>query len=533
MMADNPSDDSQTVRASQQDQGEPARSKLVVTFFANIKRSLLSSENSDGHDDKLSSTCEPSFTNILLTLLSPAPVTLDAVESLSPRVSQSTYLVPSNINPQALRHKPPVARLEETNSVEIVLDLLPNPSTSSHRPIGLAVFDMDSTLIEEEVIDELARSVGVTAAVSTITAQAMNGEIDFEQSLRARLALLEGVNTHVWGELQKSITIAAGARELCRELRRRGVIMAVASGGFAPMVEWLKDQLGLDYAFANHVRFLVPIRPLFLDPLLFVPFPPVHLTPPAPHLPTHPLLPARPSHRPALPRPPRRHSNLQTRHSDRPRPCPFHPTVPNPRRRRRLQRSADAGRGRLGRRMARQAESAAGGPPEIERAQSDRSTVPARTRGRPLKGVIFFLFVIQTVQPCFLDIFCWNGSLLAEICWHPFIAIRFSLLRATASLFLLITSDEILRAFASQSGERERQRWGTVLFSTSGGGVSLFFVNRNRSFRFFTLAQLSSLHFFSFFPFWAFLSVLKNYKRGRKKPLLFKQKGRKGENNQK
>lgn len=135
----------------------------------------------------------------------------------------------------------------------MVFDLLPNP-TSSHRSIKLAIFDMDSTLIEEEVIDELARSIGVTDAVSAITARAMNGELDFEDSLRERLALLEGVNTDIWESLRERITIATGAKELCQELRRRGVILAVASGGFLPMANWLKDQLGLDYAFANHVR---------------------------------------------------------------------------------------------------------------------------------------------------------------------------------------------------------------------------------------------------------------------------------------
>lgn len=135
----------------------------------------------------------------------------------------------------------------------MVFDLLPNP-TANHRSIKLAVFDMDSTLIEEEVIDELAGSIGVTDAVSAITARAMNGELDFEQSLRERLALLEGVNTDIWEKLREHITIAAGAKELCQELRRRGVILAVASGGFVPMANWLKDQLGLDYAFANHVR---------------------------------------------------------------------------------------------------------------------------------------------------------------------------------------------------------------------------------------------------------------------------------------
>lgn len=165
---------------------------------------------------------------------------------------QATYTT-SRPDALSLRHHPLISAFEESHSVEIVADPL-SDSAVSCRPIQLAIFDMDSTLINEEVIDELARSIGVTDAVSAITAQAMNGDIDFAESLRARLAFLKGVNTEIWKELKQSVTIAAGARELCAELRLRGVITAVASGGFIPMAEWLKDELGLDYAFANHVR---------------------------------------------------------------------------------------------------------------------------------------------------------------------------------------------------------------------------------------------------------------------------------------
>lgn len=229
------------------------QAKLVVTFFANS--SILLAIH------------EPLFTTILTAILSPEPLTLHASESLTSRVIQLTYLTSSsNLNPRTLRHDPAISAFEKAWSLEMIFDQLPDPTDSSHRPIKLAIFDMDSTLIEEEVIDELARSIGVTPAVSAITARAMNGELDFEQSLRERLALLEGVHTDVWGQLQQSITIAPGARELCKELRRRGVIMAVASGGFAPMAEWLKEQLGLDYAFANHVRRSIYIHTTHAPP---------------------------------------------------------------------------------------------------------------------------------------------------------------------------------------------------------------------------------------------------------------------------
>ena len=241
--------------------GYSPQAKLVVTLFATprpVKENHLSVPKPQNHVEHHSSpstispTCEPSFTKLLSTVVS-APVAISSSQSLSSYVFQLTYITSTSVDPFAIRHHPFISSYERANSLELVFDLLSNPE-ASHRPIKLAIFDMDSTLINEEVIDELARSISATPAVSAITARAMNGEIDFAQSLRERLVLLKGVDTEIWKKPERSISIATGARELCKELKRRGVLTAVASGGFAPMADWLKDQLGLDYAFANHVR---------------------------------------------------------------------------------------------------------------------------------------------------------------------------------------------------------------------------------------------------------------------------------------
>lgn len=216
--------------------------KVIVTFFARPRKTLGS----------LSSTTESGWTSLASDfsgLL--ASSIIPSFQSLSTHVHQASYIT-SRGDASALRQKLLVSTLEIDHSMEIVVDVLAD-SALSYRPIQFVIFDMDSTLIKEEVIDELARSIGVTSAVSAITARAMNGELDFTQSLRARLALLKGVDAGIWKELQKSLSIVPGAKELCTELRRRGVITAVASGGFVPMAEWLKNELGLDYAFANHV----------------------------------------------------------------------------------------------------------------------------------------------------------------------------------------------------------------------------------------------------------------------------------------
>lgn len=168
---------------------------------------------------------------------------------------------PSSLSTSDLRRHPLIVQYEEKHGVEIIFDQL-TPTLSSNagpvprRPLALALFDMDSTLINEEVIDELARSIGVSDAVSAITARAMNGEIDFATSLQERVAMLQGVNVDTWETMKKTVSIAEGARELIAGLRRRGVITGVISGGFTPMAEWLKGELGLDYAFANHVCYI-------------------------------------------------------------------------------------------------------------------------------------------------------------------------------------------------------------------------------------------------------------------------------------
>jgi phosphoserine phosphatase len=81
----------------------------------------------------------------------------------------------------------------------------------------------------------------------------MNGELDFTSSLRERVSLLKSVPANVFESLKPSITINPGARSLCLALKRLGFKLAVLSGGFQPLADWLKNELGLDYAFANHL----------------------------------------------------------------------------------------------------------------------------------------------------------------------------------------------------------------------------------------------------------------------------------------
>ncbi len=119
------------------------------------------------------------------------------------------------------------------------------------RAKRLVVMDMDSTLIRIEVIDELARMHGVVGEVSKITEAAMEGRLDFDESLRRRVSLLQGLDERVLGELAAKLPLTDGAEVLVRVLKRLGYRVAVISGGFSFAADALKARLGLDYAHAN------------------------------------------------------------------------------------------------------------------------------------------------------------------------------------------------------------------------------------------------------------------------------------------
>lgn len=119
------------------------------------------------------------------------------------------------------------------------------------RSKRLVVMDMDSTLIRIEVIDELARAHGVVDRVSAITERAMQGEMDYDESLRQRVALLEGLDVAVLEQLSANLPLTEGAETLIKMLQRLGYRTAVISGGFSIAADALKERLGIDYAYSN------------------------------------------------------------------------------------------------------------------------------------------------------------------------------------------------------------------------------------------------------------------------------------------
>jgi phosphoserine phosphatase len=142
--------------------------------------------------------------------------------------------------------------LEAAN--ELGVDIAFQEDDVYRRTRRLVCFDMDSTLIEAEVIDELAAAAGVGDQVSEITERAMQGELDFTESFEQRVALLKGLSGDVLQGIAERLPVTEGAERLISNLRALGYKTAILSGGFTYFGEYLQERLGIDYVYANELE---------------------------------------------------------------------------------------------------------------------------------------------------------------------------------------------------------------------------------------------------------------------------------------
>lgn len=142
--------------------------------------------------------------------------------------------------------------MELSNTME--MDFSFQEDTMFRRMRRLICFDMDSTLIQTECIDELAIRAGVGDEVKEITARAMRGEIDFKQSFTERVALLKGLDVNVMKDIAENLPITEGADRLMNVLKRYGYKIAILSGGFTYFGEYLQKRWGVDYVYANELE---------------------------------------------------------------------------------------------------------------------------------------------------------------------------------------------------------------------------------------------------------------------------------------
>lgn len=143
--------------------------------------------------------------------------------------------------------------MDLSNHYQIDTAFIPLDDSRTNR--RLIVFDMDSTLIQHEVIDEMAAAFGIGEKVKLITERAMNGELNFNEALIERVSLLKGFPRSEMELIMSRLRLTPGARKLIEEVKKKGYKTAIISGGFKYFAENFKTRLGIDYAFANDLEW--------------------------------------------------------------------------------------------------------------------------------------------------------------------------------------------------------------------------------------------------------------------------------------
>jgi len=175
---------------------------------------------------------------------------IDRIERMARYPVTAIDLHVSGANPDRLR-----AMLSTEAAIQGV-DIAVQPASLLRRAMRLIVMDVDSTLIQGEVIELLAAHSGHATEVAIVTDRAMRGELDFEESLRERVALLEGIPASALDEVYDALVLAPGARTLVRILRRLGYRFALVSGGFSQITDRLAEDLGIHYSRANELEIV-------------------------------------------------------------------------------------------------------------------------------------------------------------------------------------------------------------------------------------------------------------------------------------
>lgn len=170
---------------------------------------------------------------------------IDRIDRLAAYPVTAIELVVSGADPIALRDR------LSAEAARQGVDVAVQPAGLYRRAKRLVVMDVDSTLIQGEVIEMLAAHAGCETEVARVTEAAMRGELDFEESLRRRVALLAGLPASALDDVRRGVVLAPGARTLVRTLKRLGYRVALVSGGFTAITDHLAADLGVDHAVAN------------------------------------------------------------------------------------------------------------------------------------------------------------------------------------------------------------------------------------------------------------------------------------------
>jgi phosphoserine phosphatase len=214
------------------------------------------SESGEGrlHVTVLADPLRPGALGAITSCVARAGANIDRIERLSsyPVTSVEMEVSGGGAAGDAAQLRAELAMEASTQSVDVAVQ----PSGLHRRGKHLIVMDVDSTLIQGEVIELLAAHAGCEAEVAKVTEEAMRGELDFEESLRARVALLNGLDASAIDRVREEIQLTPGARTLVRTLKRLGYECGIVSGGFTQITDVLVERLGLDYSAANTLEIV-------------------------------------------------------------------------------------------------------------------------------------------------------------------------------------------------------------------------------------------------------------------------------------
>jgi phosphoserine phosphatase len=176
------------------------------------------------------------------------------IEMISNLTSHCASCVELTINVNRVKNLGHLKERVFAKSRELNIDLALQKMEAYRKNKRLVFFDMDSTLVDMEIIDEMAQRAGVFKEVSRITEKARRGDVDFEEALTQRVALLKGLTVEELEKIRNEMKLSEGAEDLVEILKRLGYKLGLVSGGFDYFSDHLKGRLGLDFAFANQLE---------------------------------------------------------------------------------------------------------------------------------------------------------------------------------------------------------------------------------------------------------------------------------------
>jgi phosphoserine phosphatase len=202
------------------------------------------------HVTVLGSPLQPSAVAAVAGRIAASGANIDRITRLASDPVTCVELDVSGADPASLRTA--LARVAVDSGVDVAVQR----AGLYRRAMRLIVMDVDSTLIQDEVIDLLAARAGCAAQVAQVTESAMRGDLDFAASLRERVGLLKGLDAGVLDEVRAGLRLTPGARTLIRTLKRLGYRCGIVSGGFTTVIQPLADELGIDYVAANTLEIV-------------------------------------------------------------------------------------------------------------------------------------------------------------------------------------------------------------------------------------------------------------------------------------